>query len=62
MDRKTIMFITLHAISAAAAAVLAALALAGLVASGSGIAIMLAAAVLIPQAAILVMAFMPERK
>lgn len=62
MDRKTIMFITLHAISAAAATVLAALALAGLAAPGSGIAIMLASAVLIPQAALLLMAFMTERK
>ena len=62
MDRKTIMYITLHAISAAAATVLAALALAGLVVSGSGIAIMLASAVLIPQAVLLLMAFMTERK
>ena len=58
MDRKTIMYITLHAISAAAATVLAALALAG----RSGIAIMLASAVLIPQAVLLLMAFMTERK
>ena len=62
MDRKTIMFITLHAISAAAAAVLAALALAGLAAPGSTVAIMLASAVLIPQAVLLLMAFMTERK
>lgn len=48
MDRKTIMYITLHATSAAAATVLAALALAGLAVSGSDIAIMLASAVLIP--------------
>lgn len=61
MDRKTIMFITLHAMSAAAAAVLAALALAGLAAPGSSIAIMLASAVLMPQAVLHLMAFMPER-
>ena len=62
MDRAAIMFITLHAISATTAAVLAALALAGLAVSGSGIAIMLAAAVLIPQVALFVMAFMTVRR